>query len=71
MHVTSWAHKLPVIFTAHSVPERTIAEGDPYESQTKETAALVAREAGLTARRLDFCLPEPGHVRRRVAGADG
>jgi len=33
---------LPVIFTAHSVPQRTIAEGDPYETQTKETAALVA-----------------------------
>jgi len=34
--------KLPVIFTAHSVPQRTIAEGDPYEAQTRETAALVA-----------------------------
>ena len=34
---------LPVIFTAHSVPQKTIAEGDPYEAQTKETAALVAQ----------------------------
>ena len=33
---------LPVLFTAHSVPRRTIAEGDPYEKQTRETAALVA-----------------------------
>jgi len=33
---------LPVIFTAHSVPLRTITEGDPYEVQTRETAALVA-----------------------------
>ena len=33
---------LPVIFTAHSVPSRTITEGDPYEAQTRETAALVA-----------------------------
>ena len=33
---------LPVVFTAHSVPQRTIAEGDPYEAQTQETAALVA-----------------------------
>lgn len=33
---------LSVIFTAHSVPTRTIAEGDPYEVQTRETAALVA-----------------------------
>ena len=36
--------KVPVIFTAHSVPTRTIAEGDPYERQTRETAALVARQ---------------------------
>jgi protoporphyrin/coproporphyrin ferrochelatase len=39
--------KLPVIFTAHSVPQRTITEGDPYERQAKETAQLVANEAGL------------------------
>ena len=39
---------VPVVFTAHSVPERTIADGDPYEAQAKETAALVAREAGLS-----------------------
>ena len=35
--------KLPVIFTAHSVPKRTITEGDPYEAQTRETAELVAK----------------------------
>lgn len=33
---------LPVIFTAHSVPKRTVEEGDPYETQTRETAELVA-----------------------------
>ena len=32
-----------MIFTAHSVPKRTITEGDPYERQTRETAALVAK----------------------------
>lgn len=36
---------LPVLFTAHSVPQRTIADGDPYEAQTRETAALVAAQA--------------------------
>jgi ferrochelatase len=45
---------VPVVFTAHSVPERTIAEGDPYERQVRETAALVARAAGLTEYRLAF-----------------
>ena len=35
---------VPVLFTAHSVPRRTVTEGDPYETQTRETAKLVARE---------------------------
>jgi ferrochelatase len=33
---------VPVLFTAHSVPTRTIEDGDDYERQTRETAALVA-----------------------------
>ena len=36
--------RVPVIFTAHSVPVRTIEDGDPYEQQAKETADLVAME---------------------------
>lgn len=43
-----YGEKLPIIFTAHSVPARTIADGDPYDAQSKETAALVAKEAGLS-----------------------
>ncbi|MDR3763198.1 MAG: ferrochelatase [Acidobacteriota bacterium] len=34
--------KVPVLFTAHSVPTRTIEAGDNYERQTRETAELVA-----------------------------
>ncbi len=45
---------VPIVFTAHSVPERTIAEGDPYQEQVRETAALVARAAGLADYRLAF-----------------
>jgi protoporphyrin/coproporphyrin ferrochelatase len=37
----------PVIFTAHSVPQRTILEGDPYEAQAQQTAELVAAAAGI------------------------
>ena len=33
---------VPVLFTAHSVPVRTIEAGDDYERQTRETASLVA-----------------------------
>jgi ferrochelatase len=52
--------KLPVIFTAHSVPERTITAGDPYERQSKETAQLVAREAGLSAEDWTFAFQSQG-----------
>ena len=52
--------KLPVIFTAHSVPQRTITEGDPYEAQSKETAALVAKEAGLSAEDWVFAFQSQG-----------
>jgi len=38
--------EVPVIFTAHSVPERTIAAGDPYDQQVRDTAARVAAAAG-------------------------
>jgi ferrochelatase len=34
--------RLPIIFTAHSVPVSTITQGDPYETQTRRTAELVA-----------------------------
>jgi ferrochelatase len=36
-----------VIFTAHSLPARILAEGDPYQDQLYETARLVAEEAGV------------------------
>lgn len=37
-----------VLFTAHSLPERILADGDPYPGQLRETAAAVAERAGLT-----------------------
>lgn len=51
---------LPVLFTAHSVPERTIAEGDPYERQTRETAAMVAKRAGLPPDQWFFAFQSQG-----------
>jgi len=38
--------RVPVIFTAHSVPARTITEGDSYEQQARQTAELVAMSVG-------------------------
>jgi protoporphyrin/coproporphyrin ferrochelatase len=36
-----------VVFTAHSLPERILADGDPYREQVLETSRLVAERAGL------------------------
>lgn len=36
-----------VVFTAHSLPTKILASGDPYPDQLRETADAVAREAGL------------------------
>jgi ferrochelatase len=36
-----------VVFTAHSLPERILAEGDPYRDQLLETSRLVAERAGV------------------------
>ena len=36
-----------VVFTAHSLPERILAAGDPYRDQLLETARLVAERAGV------------------------
>jgi protoporphyrin/coproporphyrin ferrochelatase len=52
---------VPIIFTAHSVPTRTIQAGDPYEKQTKETARLVgAKVAGLGPELQHFAFQSQG-----------
>lgn len=51
----------PVIFTAHSVPMRTIQAGDPYEQQTKETAQLVGEKvSGLAPELRHFAFQSQG-----------
>ena len=37
-----------VVFTAHSLPERILAEGDPYREQLLDTSRLVAERAGVS-----------------------
>jgi ferrochelatase len=43
-----------VVFTAHSLPARIVAEGDPYPEQLHETAAAVAGRAGVTRWRVGW-----------------
>lgn len=56
---------VPVLFTAHSVPTRTLqtdasGAGDPYESQARETAALVAAKCGLREKDWHFAFQSQG-----------
>lgn len=64
-------HHEKVIFTAHSVPCRTILSGgqpglsgeqagDPYGRQARETATLVAKQAGLAATDWVFAFQSQG-----------
>jgi len=50
----------PVIFTAHSVPQRTILDGDPYEKQATQTAELVASAAKLERSEWRFAFQSQG-----------
>jgi protoporphyrin/coproporphyrin ferrochelatase len=43
-----------VVFTAHSLPERILASGDPYKNELLETSRLVAERAGIPADRWSF-----------------
>ena len=51
---------VPIIWTAHSVPQRTVDEGDPYECQTIHTAQLVAVEAGIGQDQFHFAFQSQG-----------
>jgi ferrochelatase len=43
-----------VVFTAHSLPDRILAQGDPYRDQLLETSRLVAERAGIPRDRWSF-----------------
>jgi ferrochelatase len=47
-----------VVFTAHSLPESALANGDPYERECRATADLVAKKVGLAS--YDFAFQSQG-----------
>ena len=49
-----------VVFSAHSLPTRIIREGDPYDAQLRQTAALVAERAGLPAEQWSWSYQSAG-----------
>jgi ferrochelatase len=52
--------RVHVILSAHSLPVRIIAMGDPYDDQMQETARLVAARAGLPADRWSWSYQSAG-----------
>jgi ferrochelatase len=62
--------RVHVVFTAHSLPLRVIASGDPYGDQCSETARLVARHAGLADERWSWCWQSAGRTPEPWAGPD-
>lgn len=48
-----------VVFTAHSLPARILAQGDPYRDQLLETAALVAAAGGVDGWSFSFQSESP------------
>jgi ferrochelatase len=48
-----------VVFTAHSLPERILASGDPYRDQLLETSRFVAEAAGLESWSFSFQSESP------------
>jgi protoporphyrin/coproporphyrin ferrochelatase len=51
-----------VVFSAHSLPARVLETGDPYDSQVRETARLVAERARLPANRWSWSYQSAGRT---------
>ncbi len=72
--VTRWPQeereRVHVVFSAHSLPERVLAAGDPYGVQCLETARLVAERAGIAEERWSWSYQSAGRTPEPWAGPD-
>ncbi|MGO9310428.1 MAG: ferrochelatase [Spirochaetia bacterium] len=59
-----------VVFCAHSLPSRVIAEGDPYDAQVRETARQCALRAGLPPERWSWSYISAGKSPEPWLGPD-
>jgi ferrochelatase len=62
--------RVHVVFSAHSLPQRVLASGDPYGEQCLETARLVAERAGLQEERWSWAYQSAGRTPEPWAGPD-
>jgi ferrochelatase len=61
-------HGVRVMFTAHSLPARVLADGDPYPAELAATARLVAGRLGLDA--YEFAFQSAGRTDEPWLGPD-
>ena len=62
--------RVHVVFSAHSLPERVLASGDPYGEQCLETARLVAERAGVPEALWSWAYQSAGRTPEPWAGPD-
>ena len=62
--------RVHVIFSAHSLPKRVLASGDPYGEQCLETARLVAERCGLDDADWSWSYQSAGRTPEPWAGPD-
>jgi protoporphyrin/coproporphyrin ferrochelatase len=62
--------KIFFLFTAHSLPERILASGDPYKTQLLETTSLLARKLELAQSQFGFAFQSAGHTSEPWLGPD-
>ena len=62
--------RVHIVLTAHSLPERLLANGDPYGVQCLETAQLVAERAGLADEQWSWSYQSAGRTPEPWAGPD-
>jgi protoporphyrin/coproporphyrin ferrochelatase len=55
--------KVPVLLSAHSMPKRVVENEPDYINHLKETASAVAKLAGLSSDRWQFCYQSAGHTK--------
>ncbi len=62
--------RVHVVFSAHSLPKRVLAAGDPYGEQCRETARLVAERAGIPVERWSWSFQSAGRTPEPWVGPD-
>jgi ferrochelatase len=65
-----WRDDGHVVFTAHSLPQRILSEGDPYREQLLETSRLAAARAGLSGDRWSFAFQSESQTGEPWLGPD-